>query len=188
MQDDPRWDWITAERATCACCGRPFARLLSPGYSAPGPYPHGTVGRCENHELPYAVGDILTEDFCIYGKHRFVRGSIEFPLRGTEKALVIGVWSSLSKPNFQRYSDSFDSGEQAHLGRMSSWLSNPVPISETKPIGVWLHPQDDRQRPKLRIGQEDHPLFALQRDGLDFDTFAEWMDGFGHKVRPKLDS
>lgn len=188
MSDDPRWDWVTAASATCACCGRAFDRLLSPGYSAPAPYPHGMKGLCQNHELAYAMGDILTPDFCIAGKQHFVRGTVSFPLGQTGLKLAIGIWGHLRKPHFDAFADSFKTRKQSHLGPMPSWLANPVPRRSGPPVAVTLHPRDGGKRPRFEIAAETNPLFALQRDGLDFDTFANWMASFGHKIRPRLDA
>ena len=135
-----------------------------------------------NDALLKTEEDVLTEDFCRLGEDRLVRGLVEIPLLGLETPLSIGVWSSLSIQNFDRYVATFDEGNQSSLGPMTSWLCNPVPGDARFPDPVWLEPRDGRIRPAIKFAEDTHPLWAAQRDGLGYDDLAKLLRTYGHDI------
>lgn len=175
---------LTDQDATCPCCGKAGATLLSLAYDRPDPLPNDAP-KHENWLLLQEDGDILTEDFCRMDTYRFVRCVLEIPLLGTTEHLVLGVWGTLSQTNFERYADTFDTGDQAALGNMSSWLSNAVPPGSTLPVAMTMVPRNERQRPQLMYADEEHPLFVAQRDGLSFDALTDLLRDFGHDLTAK---
>lgn len=127
-------------------------------------------------------GDFLSEDFCIIGGDSFfVRGVLDIPVHGLAEKFGFGVWSSLSRTNFDLYADRFDEGAYAGLGPWTGWFSNRI---ETFPDTVkqpcWVHPQLDRQRPVISLGDPDHPLAVAQQDGVDAERVLEIYAAYGH--------
>ena len=135
-------------------------------------------------------GDFLSEDFCVLrGEHFFVRAVLELPIIGGDaKRFGFGVWSTLSRPNFERYVDTFDSGgEHAELGPWLGWFSNRLAgYPDTLNLKCRLHFQADRQRPKIELEPTEHPLAVEQRDGMTFDRLLEIYAINGHDIRRSL--
>ncbi|MDX8353260.1 DUF2199 domain-containing protein [Cognatiyoonia sp. IB215182] len=184
IDDDPRWSLISGQQSKCPCCGEDSATLLSLAYDRPDPFPSDAPGH-QNAMLNATDGDILTEDFCRMGEYRFVRCVLEFPLRGLDDDLVLGVWGSLSVGNFGKYVDRFDSGDQAELGDMFSWLMNAVPRDRRQPVKMVMVPRDGRQRPQLYFSDEADLMYPLQQNGLSYDELADLLQGYGHDLRAK---
>lgn len=131
----------------------------------------------------------MTEDFCILGgQHYFVRAVLSLPIVGTDrKRFGFGVWSTLSKANFERYVETFDSGAQAELGPWSGWLSNRLKgYPDTLNIRCQVLPQDGRQRPQIEIADAEHRLAHEQRLGITFDRILDLLAFHGHDIRPGL--
>ena len=100
-----------------------------------------------------------------------------------------GVWSSLSRDSFERYAETFDSGEQAGLGPWFGWFSNSLKgYPDTFGLKCQVHPRDDRQRPCIEVEPSDHPLSIDQREGITFDRLLDLYAANGHDIRPSLGS
>lgn len=135
-------------------------------------------------EKALAAGrDILTKNFCLDGDHRFVRGIIPLKINDSDETFAFGVWGSLSPQSFQQYLDHFFDREAELMLPAFSWLSNRLPKSEDRPVKSRLCPQPKSDRPILEIGEEDHPFFTAQRDGLSIDRLLEIYSAFGHDMR-----
>ncbi|UWP99499.1 DUF2199 domain-containing protein [Aliiroseovarius crassostreae] len=172
--------FLTDGTSKCACCGRLNASLLS--LAAVGPSFLGPVTEySENSSLLLDDDDILTEDFCRHGPHRFVRSTIEFPIQGSDEVFLFGCWGSLSQTNFDRYVELFDERRTYEMGSADSWLCNAIPATEDKHALCRMEFQEHAQRPKLFITDEEHPLFTIQKLGLDVDTLLDWLESYGHR-------
>lgn len=163
----------------CVCCGKNISELLSLAYMAPDSWPHEREQRANQFFLD-SDDDILTEDLCRIGNDFFVRAIMSFPIVNSDQALLFGVWGSLSKENFQTYLETFDTGEQGQLDLMFSWLGNYGFCETETPVPCVLQPRNDRQRPVMVVAQEDHPLFAKQSDGLDWQEVERFLKNAGH--------
>lgn len=131
-------------------------------------------------------GDFLSEDFCVMdGKYFMVRCVIEIPVHGLEHSFGFGCWGSLSQTNFETYLEQFDSGNYQGVGPWSSWLCNRFcDYIGTDPVSCRMYPQLDRQRPVLKVQDEDHPLGRDQREGVSPERVLEYYQHYGHS--PKL--
>ncbi len=177
----PDWSalsWVFDGRTTCACCGQSGTTLLSIAYSGPNPFPDPHENQ-PNAALLSADGDILTEDFCVMDKYRFVRCMIELPLQGRPEHYYIGVWGTLSQTNFDAYVDLFDARETHTLPDMNSWLSNAVPPGTPLPVACLMRPRTDGLRPLLVV-EDDGPLMTWQQNGLSPDDLALLLRAYGH--------
>lgn len=167
----------------CATCTKPHRGLFDLASHSPEQWqddpeyqPNGAAAH-ESH--------VLTEDFCILnGEHFFVRCVLELPLIGAAgERFGYGVWSSLSKDNFARYTATFDDGEQGELGPWFSWFSNRLKgYPDTLNLKCSVHPQNGRQRPLITFHAHEHPLTIEARDGITFDRLREIFALHGHAM------
>lgn len=139
----------------------------------------------ENHEPNSALrtdGDFLSEDFCVIGgENFFVRGVLLIPVDGLDEPFGFGVWSTLSRKNFDIYVDGFDDSEYSDWGPWTSWFSSALPdFGETLSQQAWIEPRPDRQRPLVWLHDDDHPLSIAQRDGISPERVLEIYAAYGH--------
>ncbi|MCU0801500.1 MAG: DUF2199 domain-containing protein [Rhodobacteraceae bacterium] len=178
----PDWSalsWLFDPAERCACCDQPGETLLSLAYSGPDVFP-GPHQNQPNAALPAARTDILTEDFCVMDKYRFVRAMIELPLQGRPELMLIGVWGTLSQTNFARYVDLSDARQTHLLPAMNSWLSNAVPPGTPLPVACQMQARDDSGLRPLLLVQDQGPLMAWQQDGLTPADLALLLRAYGH--------
>lgn len=124
-------------------------------------------------------------DICVTPDgHYFVYGTLEIPvLSDIEPRLDLGVWSTLSADNFNRYMDRLGDEDRVSLGPMFGWLSNEVqffPGSLNLKLNVW--PQKPGLRPLFEVEPTDHPLSLAQRNGIPFEDALDYV----HSVLKKL--
>jgi hypothetical protein len=188
LDQDRRWLRLHDREWTCPCCGNTHAGLFDLGCDAPDYWPDEKIIR-PNSEVRSAT-HILTEDFCILDdEHFFIRGVLELPIIGAAgERFGYGVWSSLSRKNFDLYVESFDDGGQGDLGPWFGWFSNrlagyPDTLNHLK-CKVTL--RDGRLRPALELEPTDHPLALEQRSGITFDRLLELYAANGHDLRSAL--
>ncbi len=130
-------------------------------------------------------GDFLSEDFCLLdGQHYMVRAILPIPVIGLKDAFAFGCWSTLSRPNFDKYVDGFDSGEFADMGPWSGWLMNRLTGFNDEAVAdalaVHVQPQIGRQRPKLFVMDDTHPLAIAQNEGVSPTRILELFTHYGH--------
>lgn len=127
-------------------------------------------------------GDFLSEDFCILGgEHFFVRCVFDIPVHGMVEKFGLGVWSTLSRANFDRYVDGFDGGSYSDLGPWTGWFSNRFkPFDDSINHPCWVHPQLGRQRPAVTLHEEGHELARAQLEGITPERLLEIYVANGH--------
>ena len=153
----------------------------------PDPWP-GDEAPQPNSEV-LTSSNILTEDFCVLnGEHFFVRCLLRLPIVAKpDVSLGFGIWSTLSRGNFDLYLDTFDSGEQGGLGPWFGWFSNRLRgYPDTMGLKCHVQPQADRQRPLIAIEPTEHPLAVEQRAGITLDRVLEIYALHGHDLRTVL--
>ncbi|WP_309666244.1 DUF2199 domain-containing protein [Tabrizicola sp.] len=181
MSDD-RLRQLLDNGFTCATCGEHHSGLFDIAFDHPDPWT-GSVEKEPNGDVRFALEegrDILSEDFCLMGEHRFVRAILPLKLIGTDDSFAFGVWGTLSQTRFLEYAEIFDAPNGSRMSPAFSWLSNRLPRAGPDPIRAQLHPQDNRQRPNLEIGDEDHPFFQAQSGGLSCDDLLAIYENYGH--------
>jgi hypothetical protein len=116
----------------------------------------------------------LTSDLCVVDDaHFFIRCMLRLPIRGLEESFGLGVWSSLSQTNFQRYQKHYDEDMRA-WEPMFGYLSNRVPTFEdTLHLKLSVQTQEKGTRPLLTLEPTDHPLAVAQRDGVAVEKVLE---------------
>jgi hypothetical protein len=183
MQDD-RLRQLLANGFTCATCGERHTGLFDIAFDCPDPWtgpkekePNGVV-----RSALEAGRDVLSEDFCLMGEHRFVRAILPLPLIGTDESFAFGVWGTLSQERFVEYAELFDGDQGEDMRPAFSWLSNRLPGADTGPVRAQLLAQNNRQRPILRIMDEEHPFFRSQAEGLDSEALLAIYATYGHRL------
>ena len=187
LANDPRWRRILDRPWTCADCGETHQGLIDLACGKPEQWP-GAEDKAPNSALD-PNGNFLSEDFCVLdGQHFFVRAVLELPIRGSDgRHFGFGVWSTLSRQNFVRYVQTFDSGEQDELGPWFGWFSNRLKgYPDTLNLKCQVHPVSGRQRPRVLLEPADHPLAIEQQNGITFDRLLELYAISGHDIRRSL--
>lgn len=109
---------------------------------------------------------LLTDDLCVIeGRDFFVRGVIEIPVHDYEHEFGWGVWVSHKKENFEIYQARYDS---VSIGPFFGWLSTEIdyyPVS-TLELKTMAHYRGNSLRPRIVLGESEHPLYRHQRDGI----------------------
>ena len=71
---------------------------------------------------------LLSSDQCIIDEeHYFVRGSLEIPVIDGSESFLWGVWVSLSRKNFERMSELWESLGRENEPPYFGWLSTALP-------------------------------------------------------------
>jgi hypothetical protein len=180
---DSRWSQWQNKEWTCNGCGLSHKGVLDLAFTRPEQWRDS-----EEYEPNSKVGSprhVLSEDFCILDdEHFFVRSVLELPLVGASGARFgYGVWTTLSRKNFDIYVSNFDSGCSSDLGPWFGWFSNRLKgYPETLNLKCQIYPQADRQRPLIELEPSDHPLAIEQRDGITFERYSELLVANGHDL------
>lgn len=188
LLQDPRWRRLHDRNWTCPCCGDAHGGIFDIAFARPDPY-SGDESQEHNSAVPDALAtgrDILAEDFCVMGPHRFIRCVLPIPIIGSNEQFAFGVWGSTKPENFEHYLENFDAGDFEGTSPFFSWLMNRLPGASNDPVKASQYPQSDRQRPKLVIQDESHPYYLAQRDGVSFDALLDIYAQCGHDMRPYL--
>lgn len=164
----------------CASCDETHRGIFALACMAPSAWPHAEI-REPNGALRLD-GDFLSEDFCVLrGEHFFVRCSFDIPVRGLAEKFSFGLWSTLSRDNFDIYVGGFDHGNYANMGPWFGWLSNDLtPFRDTLNQQCRVYPQRDRQRPVLRMADSDHPLAEAEEEGIAPEHLIAIYGHYGH--------
>jgi hypothetical protein len=180
---DPRWDQILKRSWTCTSCGDVHNGLFDLGSAKPDPWQDPPI-YLPNSAVTNST-HCLTEDFCVLdGQHYFVRCVLQLPLLGMQgKCFAFGVWSTLSKQNFDLYVENFDHGERDDIGPWFGWFSNRLELyPDTLNLKCRVHPQPGRQRPWIELEPTQHPLVKDSREGITYERLLEIYAAYGHSV------
>lgn len=172
---------LSSAQWRCGSCDDAHQGLFALASFAPDPWPSA-----ESYEPNGAIrfeGNFLSEDFCILdGKYFMVRACLEIPVLGTDEALSFGVWSTLSRENFDKYLAGFDDGEYPDTGPWSGWLCNRIEhYVGNDPFAIWLVPQPGRQRPQLYVQDNNLPLAIDQDNGITAERVLDIYSHYGHR-------
>jgi hypothetical protein len=148
----------------CASCGETHDELPAVTLRSPDVW-------FNSSEQEQADQFDLTTDTCIWkDEHFFVRGVLQIPLVDREGTFDFGVWTTLSRENFSRYMELYESPKRASLGPMFGWFSNKLPgYPETTNLKCNVYPCEPGSRPVVELELTDHPLSVQQREGVRFE-------------------
>jgi hypothetical protein len=184
FQSDTRWQALYNKAWKCSICDQTHFGLVDLGTNKPDAWLHGPeVAKNILHE---DLKSFLSDDLCIVnGESYFVRCVLYLPIIGTlNERFGYGVWSSLSKPNFMKYRDTFNVPNQDHSEPWFGWLSNSLKgYPESFELKCNVFPQKDRQRPLIQLEETEHLLSIEQHRGITMDRLFELYELNGHKIQ-----
>lgn len=144
----------------CAGCGQRHDGLPF-SYGAEAPVYWRT-------ELETDERSSLEPEICIIqAEHYFVRARLVIPVVDAEEDFDWGVWVSLSRNNFERTLDLWESDERENEPSYFGWLSTELPgYPSTVNLKTHLHSAPVGKRPHIELEPTDHPLAVEQRTGI----------------------
>jgi hypothetical protein len=119
---------------------------------------------------------MLSSDQCVIrGRHFFIRGLIEIPVIGSEDVFSWGVWVSLSKDNFARALEVWNTEGRETEKPYFGWLSTELALysESTTDLKTNAHTRPVGTRPFIELEPTDHPLAVEQRNGITHDRVRE---------------
>ena len=146
----------------CSQCGEPHDDLpLSFGAEAPQYY--ASIPEAER-----GARVELTSDLCIIDKqYYFVLGRLCLPIQDAVDPFVWLVWVSLSRPNFERTLQLWETPGREAEPPYFGWLSTELPVyPSTLNLKTAVHTMPVGERPTIIVRDEDHPLAREQREGI----------------------
>ncbi|WP_326794012.1 DUF2199 domain-containing protein (plasmid) [Streptomyces sp. NBC_00841] len=153
---------------TCSCCGNHHAELLM-SYSTKAP-------DVWDPSFESDPDSMLSSDQCVIkGQHFFIRGLIEIPVIGSQDVFSWGVWVSLSRDNFTRALEVWNTEGREAEKPYFGWLSTELALySEgTTNLKTNAHTRPVGKRPFIELEPTDHPLAVEQRTGITQDRVRE---------------
>ena len=113
----------------------------------------------------------LGDDICVI-KHQdhtdhFIRVILEVPIHGAVHPFTWGVWISVSKSNFKKYTDHFR--DEAYEDKYFGWLCNALPFyPQTIQLKASASVKPGGERPRIQLEPTDHPLSIDSREGVSW--------------------
>ncbi|MFI8515135.1 DUF2199 domain-containing protein [Streptomyces sp. NPDC085460] len=147
-------------------------------YSAPAPY-------VWDPGFADAPDCLLSSDQCVInGQHYFVRGLLEIPVIGTDEVFSWGVWVSLSRDNFARAADMWDTAGREAEKPYFGWLTTELALyaPSTLNLKTQVHTRPVGRRPFVELEPTDHPLAVEQRTGITRDRVREIAEAVLHPI------
>ncbi|MEU8962034.1 DUF2199 domain-containing protein [Streptomyces sp. NPDC048491] len=162
---------------TCSCCGERHAELPM-NYATAAPY-------VWDESFADAPDCLLSSDMCvIQAQHYFVKGLIEIPVIGSAEVFSWAVWVSLSRNNFSRAADLWDSPQRQAEEPYFGWLSSELGLysPSTLDLKTHVHTRQVGRRPFIELEVTDHPLAVEQRTGITVDRVREIAEAILHSA------
>ncbi|MGW2050268.1 DUF2199 domain-containing protein [Streptomyces sp. NPDC001858] len=126
---------------------------------------------------------LLSSDQCVIkAQHYFVKGLIEIPVIGSDAVFSWGVWVSLSRDNFARSAELWDSPEREAEEPYFGWLSTELALytPSTVNLKTHVHTRPVGERPLIELEPTDHPLAVEQRTGITPDRIRKIAEAVLH--------
>ena len=129
----------------------------------------------------------LSADQCvIQNEWFFVHGLIEIPVADSDEPFSWGVWVSLSKENYDRMSDLWETPGREEEPPYFGWLSTQLPVYSPTTVNLktLLHTRPIGERPLIELEPTDHPLAVEQRTGITRARVEQIADILLHGAVP----
>lgn len=163
-------------RFLCSKCGE--WHHITPDIGFDAPYYWYTL---PEHER--ARRTVLTPDYCaIDDEDFFIRGVLHIPIIGTERTFGWGLWTSVSRMNYQRYTASETSVDVDGLDAFTGWMSSQISgYPDMLRLKVRAKLRESSQRPVLVLEPTEHPLAVEQRCGITTDRLGRILAPYLHR-------
>jgi hypothetical protein len=114
---------------------------------------------------------LIDTDLCVVdNRYFFIRGLLPLPILGTAQSFDWLVWASLSKKNFNRAADLWETRGREKEPPYFGWLNSRLPFyPDTSELKVNVHTLPVGTRPTIELEQSKHPLSIEQRDGITME-------------------
>jgi hypothetical protein len=154
----------------CHTCGK-WHEGLPLDYAYDAPYYWSDTLKSDTDSL-------LNSDLCVIkNQDYFVRGLIEIPVIGSDQPFRWGVWTSLSKKNFDKMVELWDDPKLLDEPAYFGWLSSSIDIyPETLNLKTEVHSRSITERPLIVLEPTEHPLSIEQRDGMTMKRVREIVE------------
>ncbi len=126
----------------------------------------------------------LTSDLCVIDEeHFFIRGRLLIPVRESAKAFCWLVWVSLSKSNFKRVYDLWETDLRELEPPYFGWLCSRLPgySESTLHLKTNVRTQPVGERPLIEMEPSDHPLAVDQREGISKERLQAVIESAMHE-------
>ena len=147
---------------TCSCCGQTHEGSPSFGFKAPMHYDE------LSDEEKQSIAT-LTDDLCQIDHpevtNYFIRVVLEVPIHGAVEPFLWGVWVSLSRESFEKYTSTW--GGHDRSDSYFGWFSNHLPYyPNTINLKTSVRPGHVGDRPTIELEPSDHPLAVHFQTGM----------------------
>jgi hypothetical protein len=110
--------------------------------------------------------ELEAEQCILHRKYFFVRGHLDLPIHDSDEVLRWVVWLSVRQKDFMRMTERAGESDDPPF---TGWLDTVIPgYPSTLGLEVKIQTKPGT-RPKARLTVTEHPLFAEQRDGLNWE-------------------
>jgi hypothetical protein len=160
----------------CGTCGQVHAELPMDFYEK-APTPYAAIPKKERKARCK-----LSSDLCmIDGKRFFIRGCLEIPVVDGIRPFIWGVWTSISKKNFFRTSELWDTPGKENEPPYFGWLYTRLPLyPNTIHLRTQVHTQPGNLRPLVVLERSHHLLAVEQRSGITMKRAREIAEALLH--------
>lgn len=127
---------------------------------------------------------MLSSDQCIIeGRHYFLKGLIEIPVIDGKGTFSWGVWVSLSRDNFLRAREVWNTPGREVEKPYFGWLTTELGLYSPSTLNLKTnaHTRPVGQRPFIELEPTDHPLAVEQRSGITRDRVREIAEAVLHR-------
>lgn len=163
-------------RWRCRCCGAEHDSLpLAYGPSAPALV--ATIPEAERQDRV-----LISSDQCVVDdEHCFVVGNLELPIVGTDQVFSWDAWVSLSRENFARTCELWESAGRESEPPYFGWLSSTLlGYPQTLNLKTHVHTRSVGRRPFIEMEPTNHPLAVEQRTGITMQRIQEIAEAVIH--------
>ena len=143
------------------------------------PSSYGAVAPAAYYGLPEDERQkrcLLSSDQCVIDdKYFFIVGNIYLPIIDSEEKFCWTAWVSLSKANFNRASDLWETPGREKEPPYFGWLSISLPgYPSTLGLKTNVYTQPVGERPIIELQESDHPLVKEQKEGIFWERVEEF--------------
>ena len=128
------------------------------------------------------LGDPSNPEACeIDRRHFYVRAQLVVPVVDGPEPFAWGVWSSLSKQNYERMLGLWETEGRESEEPYFGWLSVALPLyPSTLNLKALVHTQPVGQRPLLELEPTSHPLATEQQNGITMARVQQIAESLLH--------
>lgn len=166
----------------CETCGKTHEGL--PDLVMPAPYYWYTIPIEEREKRSR-----LDKETCVIDdEDYFVRGVLLIPIVGTDERLGYGVWTTLSKQNFDRFVEIGGHLGPEPSGPFFGWFSVRLPgYPDTVGLKAMVRLQEAPLRPLVELEPTDHTLSIEQRIGMTLARAKDLSRAAWHPGEHEID-